>query len=394
MFAMPTYAVRRPDLPDVRWSAPSRRRTATSATRRPRPSSCTAPPTSAASSRCCSPARVRLRLHGAHRRRGDQQRRAGVPQAEERNAATTLAIMGALAIRCSSASPCSRCTCKAHAQPSGNPSVISQIAATVFGSHAVLFYLYQAATAGILILAANTAFNGFPVLSSILAHHSYLPRQLHNRGDKLVFSNGIILLGGFAIALIIGFDANIDKLIQLYIIGVFTSFTLSQAGMVRHWNRLTPATPRRTARQDAAVSGSSTCSAPSPPRSCWWSCSTPRSSHGAWLAILAMIVIFVDDEGDPPSLRPSREELDVGRPTEKPMLPARNHAIVLVSRLHLPTLRAHRLRQGHPAQLASTAVTIAGRRGGNRPAARAVGSRGIDIPLVVLDSPYREVTRR
>src|SRR4029077_4400978 len=123
------------------------------------------------------------------------------------------------------------------------------------GSKALLFYLYQAATAGILILAANTAFNGFPVLSSILAQARYLPRQLHNRGDKLVFSNGIVLLGGFAIALIVGFDANIDKLIQLYIIGVFTSFTLSQAGMVRHWNRVleSNATTGRRVRISRAI---------------------------------------------------------------------------------------------------------------------------------------------
>ena len=79
---------------------------------------------------------------------------------------------------------------------------------------------------------AHYDFNGFPVLASILAQHSYLPRQLHTRGDRLVFSNGIVLLAAFAVALIIGFDANLDRLIQLYIVGVFTSFTLSQAGMV------------------------------------------------------------------------------------------------------------------------------------------------------------------
>src|SRR4029077_16336693 len=116
------------------------------------------------------------------------------------------------------------------------------------GSKALLFYLYQAATAGILILAANTAFNGFPVLSSILAQSRYLPRQLHNRGDKLVFSNGIVLLGGFAIALRVGFDCNTDKLTQLYIIGVFSSFTLSQAGMVKHWTRELPKAPPARAR--------------------------------------------------------------------------------------------------------------------------------------------------
>ena len=88
------------------------------------------------------------------------------------------------------------------------------------------------------MLAANTAFNGFPVLASILAQDRYMPRQMHNRGDRLVFSNGIVLLALFAGVLIYAFDAQSTKLIQLYIVGVFVSFTLSQAGMVRHWNRL------------------------------------------------------------------------------------------------------------------------------------------------------------
>src|SRR5436305_4225847 len=183
----------------------------------------------------------------------------GVPafrRPKSRNAANTLAVMGLLSITMFAGITVLALTMHARAQASGNPSVISQIAAGVFGGHAFLFYLYQATTAGILILAANTAFNGFPVLSSILAQDRYLPRQLHNRGDKLVFSNGILLLGVFAIALIVGFDANIDRLIQLYIIGVFTSFTLSQAGMVRHWNRLqrtAPSTEYRRIRVSRAV---------------------------------------------------------------------------------------------------------------------------------------------
>ena len=109
--------------------------------------------------------------------------------------------------------------------------------------------MFQLATAGILILAAHTAFNGFPVLASVLAQNRYLPRQLHHRGDRLVYSNGILLLAGFAIALIFVFNANIDKLIQLYIIGVFTSFTFGQAGMVRHWQRLIADTDPATAER-------------------------------------------------------------------------------------------------------------------------------------------------
>ncbi|HEY7281853.1 MAG TPA: hypothetical protein VID47_09685, partial [Actinomycetota bacterium] len=87
------------------------------------------------------------------------------------------------------------------------------------------------------ILAANTSFQGFPRLLAILGQDSYVPRQFRNLGDRLVYSNGVILLAGAAIVLIVAFDANLDKLIQLYIVGVFTAFTLSQVGMVRHWLR-------------------------------------------------------------------------------------------------------------------------------------------------------------
>ena len=99
------------------------------------------------------------------------------------------------------------------------------------------FFYIQAATALVLVLAANTAFNGFPLLGSVLAQDRFLPRQLHTRGDKLVYSNGILLLAGFACLLIFAFDADVTRLIQLYIIGVFTSFSIGQWGMVRHWNR-------------------------------------------------------------------------------------------------------------------------------------------------------------
>src|SRR5213079_3312499 len=102
------------------------------------------------------------------------------------------------------------------------------------------FYFVVGTTALILVLAANTAFNGFPLLGSVLAQDRYLPRQLHTRGDRLVFSNGILILAAVATLLIIAFHANTSKLINLYILGVFTSFTLGQTGMVRHWNRLIP----------------------------------------------------------------------------------------------------------------------------------------------------------
>ena len=105
------------------------------------------------------------------------------------------------------------------------------------------------------MLAANTAFNGFPVLGSILARDGYLPRQLDTRGDRLAFSNGIILLAVGAIVLIVAFDAEVTRLIQLYIVGVFVSFTLSQTGMIRHWNRhlTTEKDPGKRRRDDAVA---------------------------------------------------------------------------------------------------------------------------------------------
>ena len=100
------------------------------------------------------------------------------------------------------------------------------------------FYVVQFFTAAILILAANTAYQDFPRLSSILARDRFMPSQFMNRGDRLVFSNGIVVLAAASSLLIYAFDANLTHLIQLYVIGVFTSFTLSQTGMVRRWRRL------------------------------------------------------------------------------------------------------------------------------------------------------------
>jgi amino acid transporter len=317
----------------------------------------------------------------------------GVPafrRPKARNAANTLAIMGLLAVSMFVGITVFALHLKARAQPSGNPSVISQIAASVFGGHAILFYLYQAATAAILILAANTAFNGFPVLSSILAEHGYLPRQMRSRGDKLVFSNGIILLGGFAIALIVGFDANIDKLIQLYIIGVFTSFTLSQAGMVRHWNRTIPRNPperRRRMRISRAINLVGAISTAVVLVIVLFT----KIAHGAWLAILAMITLFAIMKAIRRHYDTVAAELDLAE-TDKPVLPSRNHAIVLVSRLHLPTLRAIAYAKAtRPSTL--EAVTIQIDEADTARLLQQWSAHAIDIPLVVLDSPYREITR-
>ena len=129
-------------------------------------------------------------------------------------------------------------TASASAPATSQNPVITQVAEAVFGKGSFLFVVLAAATALVLFLAANTAYNGFPLLGSILAQDRYLPRQLHTRGDRLAFSNGIVLLAGAAALLVVIYGADSTRLIQLYIVGVFVSFTLSQTGMVRHWNRL------------------------------------------------------------------------------------------------------------------------------------------------------------
>jgi amino acid transporter len=317
----------------------------------------------------------------------------GVPsfrRPKAHNAAMTLAIMGCLAVTMFVGVTVLTLHLHARAQPDGNPSVISQVAAASYGSSTLLFYAFQAATAGILVLAANTAFNGFPVLASILAQSRYLPRQLHNRGDKLVFSNGIVLLGAFAVALIVGFDANIDKLIQLYIIGVFTSFTLSQAGMVRHWNRLLPTTPAsrtRRLRLSRAINfiGAGATALVLVVVIC------TKVEHGAWLAVLAMALLFLLMRGINRHYRAVSTELSVPAEASQ-VLPARNHAIVLVSQVHLPTMRALAYaRATRPSTL--TAVTVQTDPEDTQRLQQGWEEHRLDVPLVVLDSPYREITR-
>jgi amino acid transporter len=119
--------------------------------------------------------------------------------------------------------------------PGGGESVLSQVGRTVFGGRGPLYYILQFSTMGILILAANTSFADFPRLSSILARDGFFPRQFALRGERLAFNSGIVALSLVSIALIVAFNGSVDRLIGLYAIGVFTSFTLSQSGMVRHW---------------------------------------------------------------------------------------------------------------------------------------------------------------
>ncbi|HET8526556.1 MAG TPA: APC family permease [Actinomycetota bacterium] len=163
----------------------------------------------------------------------------GVPafrRPQARNAAETLAIMGVIAITMFLG--ISWLSVHVHGTVASDVrSIPAQIAWAVFGGGGIGFYVVQFFTAAILILAANTAYQDFPRLSSILARDRYMPSQFMNRGDRLVFSNGIVVLAIASSLMIYAFDADLTRLIQLYVIGVFTSFTLSQSGMVVHWLR-------------------------------------------------------------------------------------------------------------------------------------------------------------
>ena len=167
---------------------------------------------------------------------------------QSRNAAATLAVMGVMSISMFLGITflARELGVRVGEQLEGVKSVLAQIGDTVFGG-GMMFYLLQVFTALILILAANTAYQDFPRLSAILARDGFVPRQFQNRGDRLVFSNWILVLSGLAALLVWVFDANLTRLIQLYVVGVFTAFTLSQAGMVRRWVRLKEPGWRRSA---------------------------------------------------------------------------------------------------------------------------------------------------
>ena len=158
------------------------------------------------------------------------------PQA--RNAARTLGVLGVVAITMFLG--VSYLAVHLHARPSSTESVVSQVARAVFPAGSVggwMYWVVQIFTFAVLILAANTSFQGFPRLSALLAHDRFIARQFTNLGDRLVYSNGVVLLAGAASLLIWIYHANVNNLIHLYVVGVFTAFTLSQAGMVKYWLR-------------------------------------------------------------------------------------------------------------------------------------------------------------
>jgi amino acid transporter len=269
-------------------------------------------------------------------------------------------------------------------------TLVAQLAQTVFSAFPAGFYFLTGVTALILVLAANTAFNGFPVLGSILAQDRYLPRQLHTRGDRLAFSNGIVFLAGFAIVLVIAFGAEVTRLIQLYIVGVFVSFTMSQTGMIRHWNRLlakeTDRAARRRMRRSQAVNAFGLVMT----GSVLIVVLITKFLAGAWIAIAAMGAIYALMTAIRRHYDRVAEELAASG--HEQLMPTRNHAIVLLSQLHLPARRALAYAKATRPDVLE-AVTVNVDDDDTRALVKAWEELDTAIPLKVIESPYREITR-
>ena len=319
---------------------------------------------------------------------------------KSKNAATTLALLGIIAV--SMFAGVTALALIGHVHMVNNPAylashhivqrtVIAQVGRSVFGGSSPLFYILQVVTALILVLAANTAFNGFPVLASILSRDGYLPRQLHNRGDRLAFSNGILLLSGFAILLIVVFNASPTRLIQLYIIGVFVSFVCSQTGMIRHWNRnLRVTTDPRARRHMKRTRVINTVGAVFTGL-VLVIVLVAKFASGAWIVVVAMPAIWLTMRGIRNHYASVAVELTP--PADQAVtLPASNRAIVLVSKVHLPTLRAlSYARATHPSHI--EAVTVSVDEAETARLREEWERADIPVPLTVVASPYRDITK-
>ncbi|MBD8207421.1 APC family permease [Microbacterium sp. CFBP 8790] len=329
-----------------------------------------------------------------------------------RNAQTTLSLMGGIAIVLFAGltalalisgvhyaeNPCHLIGFDCANNP--QPSLMAQVAAATFGMGSIPFFIIQAATACVLLLAANTAFNGFPLLGAVLARDGYAPKALNTRGDRLVYSNGMIILGIVAIGVLIVYQANLTTLIQLYIIGVFVSFSLGQIGMVRHWRRalrefkLLPAEAAK--QQSAAIEHRSAISG------LWINSvgaamtvlvllivTVTKFTHGAWLVFIAIPILAVLMIGVNRYYRDVEHEIQMDDTVH--FGSSGDVAIVLVNRLQKPTSKAidYALAANHDKTLA---VHVAITEEESARLQRDWAEHEVPIPLVIIDSPYRTYT--
>jgi len=355
-----------------------------------------------------------------------------------RNAQRTLVAMGAIAIVLFigltalalisgvhySENPCNL-TGWAACATEPQRSLMAQVASAIFGNNSILFFVIQAATALVLLLAANTAFNGFPLLGSVLARDGYAPKSLNTRGDRLIYSNGVAVLSLASCAILLIFQANLTVLIQLYIIGVFVSFSIGQIGMVVHWRRAlrrllqnpTPGSRKNTTARGtrrAAPAGATHASATAEGdehdtltragmiRGLWINglgagmttvvlavVTITKFTHGAWIVFLFLPILFLLMVGVHRYYRDVEKEIEVDATTT--FGASGDHAIVLVGRMQKPTLKA--LDYAIGAQHRSLeAVHVSVEEASTKLLKKAWVKQNIHVKLRILNSPYRDLS--
>ena len=263
--------------------------------------------------------------------------------------------------------------------PKENETVVSQVAHAIFGE-GLLYYLVQATTMGILILAANSAFAGFPRLASILARDGFMPHQMAMMGDRLVFSNGVVILGFFSCFLIVVFQGDTHALIPLYAVGVFLSFTLSQAGMVRRW--LLKRGPRWRGKLvlngiGAAATASATIII-----------AGTKFSHGAWIVIVLIPLIIMMFRAIRSHYRAVAEQVQLSRDARPPR-PRRNLVLIPIGAVNKAVVRAVDYARSRGGEVRAVLIDV------DREETALVEMKwaqwGCGVPLIVLPSPYRSI---
>ena len=270
--------------------------------------------------------------------------------------------------------------------------VISQLASTIFGDGSLLFIFVTAVTGFILVLAANTAFNGFPTLASVLSRDSFLPRQLYKRGDRLSYSNGIMALAVGASALVILFDASVTRLIQLYVVGVFVSFTLSQLGMIRHWNKRLRLPQNGSERSKVLRSRSVNIIGFMMTGFVLAVVLVTKFTHGAWITVLLIALVFTIQRLIRRHYDTIRGQLRVEDWHTRRALPSRVRALVLVSNLSKPSMRAIATARAQ-APINLEIVSVVSDLEEEKHIRREWKESGLPVPLTLVASPFRDITQ-
>ncbi len=263
--------------------------------------------------------------------------------------------------------------------PRETETVVSMLTRQIFGEN-FLYFNIQAATALILFLAVNTSFQDFPRLSSIMAKDGFMPRQMANRGDRLVFSNGILILATLSVVLLVIFQGSVNALIPLYAVGVFLSFTLSQAGMVRHWLKLRDEHP--TPHHIALNGLGALCTA-----IVTVVIAATKFTHGAWMVVVLIPLIVFAFLGVNHHYQVLRRQLSL-EGFSPPKL-GRQPVVVLVGGIHRGVVTA--LTYAKAISPNVTAVTVDLDPTATSRLRMQWQQWAPDIPLVILDSPYRSV---